>query len=59
MAHELIHAYHFMNGTRDTRYSEDQTIGLGMYQNAYYTENAIRAEWGQYLRTTHEIVRLS
>jgi hypothetical protein len=59
MAHELIHAYHIMGGTWDGINCEDQAIGLGIYRSAYYTENAIRAEWGLHLRPTHDIVRLS
>ena len=59
MAHELIHAYHIMGGTFDGVNREDQAIGLGIYRSAYYTENAIRAEWGLHFRPTHDIVRLS
>lgn len=66
LAHELIHALHFMSGDIAKPYSwtngvgnsscgaileEARTVGLGRFRNTRISENAIRREQGLTLRT--------
>ncbi len=46
LIHELIHAYHDLNGGRDPIYEEDKTLGLGCKSGEKYTENKIRRDYG-------------
>ena len=55
MAHELIHAYHIMNGTHNWSFSENQVIGLDVYSSEIYSENSIRTERGLITRDSYEI----
>jgi len=63
LCHELIHAYHIMNGAalvdsideqyltgESTRNEEQSVIGLGRFEHERFTENKIRAEHGLKLR---------
>ena len=59
LAHELIHALHYLRGVAGERGDlltglgdeEYRTMGLGPYAGERYTENAIRLEWGLHPRT--------
>jgi hypothetical protein len=54
LAHELIHAFHFVSGDSEFEPTaplpwlreEARTVGLGPYRNARISENALRAEAG-------------
>lgn len=53
IAHELIHAWHHATGNylgSDMAMEEMQTVGLGIFAEDKYTENAIRREYGIVLR---------
>jgi len=65
LAHELVHAYHFVNGlcarlptggTMDNQggaEEEMRAVGARAYKNDPPSENWIRAEWGFNARTTY------
>ena len=68
LAHELIHAFHFLSGTgygdevrtglrqpgmTHVKREEMATVGLGPYANSRLTENALRREAGLPLRTQY------
>ena len=46
LAHELIHALHFLEGVRDPVDEENLTRGIGVHSRLAITERAIRDEWG-------------
>jgi hypothetical protein len=50
LAHELIHSYHHVTGTRRYNGEEDWTTGIGVYAAEPMTENAVRAAFGLKLR---------
>jgi hypothetical protein len=50
LAHELIHSYHHVTGTRRDNGEEDWTTGIGVYAAEPMTENAVRAAFGLKLR---------
>jgi len=50
LAHELIHSYHHVMGTRRDDGEEDWTTGIGVYAAEPMTENAVRAAFGLKLR---------
>ena len=53
LAHELIHAFHFLTGDASpVRLQEEaRTVGIGRFKNARISENAIRGEHGLMKRT--------
>ncbi|NQU45192.1 hypothetical protein HQ520_18065 [bacterium] len=48
MGHELIHAYHDLNGGIESvrMNEENKTVGIEGYENETYTENGIRDDYG-------------
>ncbi len=50
LGHELIHALHFADGTRNPKTEQSRTIGWDNFSNDSITENAIRKEHGLELR---------
>jgi Effector protein len=57
LGHELIHGLHALNGDsksgstikidgKDTSEEEAFTVGLGRYDNATYSENKLREDFG-------------
>ena len=52
IGHELIHSYHILSGTNG-KDEEDRTVGLGVYSNDMYTENALRREHGLEIRVSY------
>ena len=46
LAHELIHAWRFMTGTRADGEHEEQAIGLGEFSDEAFTENRFREAFG-------------
>jgi hypothetical protein len=69
LAHELIHAYHFLSGNQSSDLSMDPvlkrikssiieealTVGAGTYANTRISENAIRLEHGLPLREFYNV----
>jgi hypothetical protein len=65
LAHELVHAYHYVSGTCARQIAggvagnsgqaeeEMRTVGTGSCSNEIPSENWIRREWGDDLRTTY------
>jgi hypothetical protein len=69
LAHELIHAYHFLSGNMSNDLARDVqldklraviieealTVGAGTYENTRISENAIRREHGLPLREFYNV----
>lgn len=66
LAHELVHAFHLMNGTslathkndvwfygKGQRMEEERATGLGEYRLEPFSENSVRAELGLPLRASY------
>ncbi len=55
LAHELIHALHFLDGSRSRNHGieEWRTIGLADYSNETFSDNRLRCELGYPVRTSH------
>lgn len=66
LAHELIHAYHAMNGTsmmskaddvwfygKGQRLEEERATGIGRFQQEPFSENSIRYELGYPMRASY------
>ncbi len=51
LGHELIHALHMADGSRNPETEESRTIGRDGFSNDIITENAIRTEHGLSLRS--------
>jgi len=50
LAHELIHSFHHVTGTRRDQGEEDWTTGIGAFADEPMSENKIRAAFGLKLR---------
>jgi len=50
LAHELIHALHYMKGKHRGKDEENYTVGLKGFEKEEFTENSIRKEHGINLR---------